>query len=75
MSAGPRLAAAGIAVGCAGRVDGHAAVQTLLYNVTSTDPISFGGTALVLAVITVLAGCVPAGRATGVDPIVALRGD
>jgi ABC-type antimicrobial peptide transport system permease subunit len=42
---------------------------------TATDPISFGGTALVLAVITVLAGCVPAGRANGVDPIVALRGD
>ena len=75
VSEGTRLAAAGIAVGCAGALMITRLVQTLLYNVTATDPISFGGTALVLAVITVLAGCVPAGRATGVDPIVALRGD
>ncbi len=75
VSEGSRLAAAGIAVGCVGALMITRLVQTLLYNVTSTDPISFGGTALVLAVITVLAGCVPAGRATGVDPIVALRGD
>ena len=75
LTQGTRLAAVGIAVGSAGALVITRLVRTLLYNVTSTDPISFAGTAVVLAVITVLAGCVPAGRATRVDPIVALRGD
>ncbi len=72
---GARLAAVGIAVGSAGAFVVTRVVQSLLYNVTPTDPISFGGMALVLAAVTVLAGCVPAGRATSVDPIVVLRGD
>ena len=50
-------------------------IQSLLYNVTPTDPISFAGTAFVLAAVTVLASCVPARRATHVDPIIALRAD
>ncbi len=74
-SEGARLAAVGIVVGSAGALMVTRLVQALLYNVTPTDPISFGGTALVLAAVTVLAGCVPALRATRVDPIVALRAD
>ena len=30
-------------------------IQSLLYNVTPTDPLSFGATALVLAAVTILA--------------------
>ena len=75
VSQGGRLAFAGIAIGCAGAFMITRLVQTLLYNVTSSDPISFGGTALVLSVVTVVAGCVPAVRAIRVDPIVALRAD
>lgn len=74
-SQGARLAAVGIAVGAAGAFMVTRLVQTLLYNVGPTDPISFGGTALVLAAVTVLAGCVPAVRAISIDPIVALRAD
>jgi putative ABC transport system permease protein len=50
-------------------------IQSLLYNVTATDPISFGGVALFLALIAVLASYIPARRATNVDPIVALRNE
>ncbi len=74
-SQGARLAAVGIVVGSAGAFMVTRVVQTLLYNVTPTDPISFVGTGLVLAGVAVLAGCIPAGRATRVDPIVALRAD
>ena len=72
---GARLAAAGIAIGALGAFMVTRAVQTLLYNVTATDPISFVGTTVVLVVVTLIAGCIPAGRATGVDPTVALRAD
>ena len=69
------LAAVGVAVGTAGAFAVTRMIQSLLYNVTPTDPLSFGATALVLAAVTVLASCVPASRATRVDPIIALRAD
>lgn len=72
---GVRLAAVGIVLGSAGAFMVTRLVRALLYNVTPTDPISFGGMALVLAAVTVVAGGIPAGRATSVDPILALRAD
>ena len=50
-------------------------IRSLLYNVTPTDPLSFGGVALFLALIAVVASYLPARRATNVDPIVALRNE
>ena len=50
-------------------------IASLLYNVTPTDPISFGGVAIFLTAIAFLASYLPARRATTVDPIVALRND
>ena len=49
------------------------AIRSLLYNVTPTDPLSFGGVTLFLTGIAVLASYLPARRATNVDPIVTLR--
>ncbi len=72
---GVTLAAIGVAVGLVGAFGAARVIRSLLYNVTATDPISFLGVSLFLALIAALASYVPARRATGVDPIVALRNE
>ena len=70
---GVTLAAIGVVLGLVGAFGITRVIRSLLYNVTPTDPLSFGGVALFLAVIAVFASYLPARRATNVDPIVALR--
>jgi predicted permease len=72
---GVRLAAWGILGGIVGAAAITWVIQSILYNVTPTDPLSFGGVALFLALVAVMASYVPARRALAVDPIVALRND
>jgi putative ABC transport system permease protein len=72
---GVALAGAGVVLGLLGAFGITRVIRSLLYNVTPTDPISFGGVALFLAAIAVLASYLPARRATNVDPIIALRNE
>jgi putative ABC transport system permease protein len=50
-------------------------MRSLLEGVSPTDRVTYAGVALVLPIVAVLASCVPALRATRVEPAVALRGD
>jgi putative ABC transport system permease protein len=70
---GMTLAAAGIVFGIVGAFGVTRVVKSLLIGVSPTDPMSFAGVAVFLAMVAALASYFPARRATRVDPIVALR--
>ena len=72
---GLKLATIGTVVGLVGAWGVTRFISTLLYNVTATDPLSFGGVALFLTLTAAIASYLPARRAMAVDPIVALRND
>ena len=72
---GVTLAAIGIGAGVVAALGVTQFIKTLLYNVTASDPLSFALVATFLAVVAIVASYVPARRAMGVDPIIALRHD
>ena len=69
------LAAIGIAIGSAAGVGVTRLLQSLLYGVSPADAVAFAGAAALLGVAAVAASWLPARRAAGVDPVVALRSE
>jgi ABC-type antimicrobial peptide transport system permease subunit len=49
------------------------ALGGMLFGVTANDPLTFLGMPAVLALVAVLAGYLPARRASRIDPSIALR--
>src|SRR5579859_160815 len=75
MGQGLRTILIGVAVGIAGSLALTRTVESLLFGVAPTDPLTFAGVTLLLIVAALLACFIPARRATKVDPMVALRYD
>jgi predicted permease len=67
------LAGVGVAIGLAGAYGVTRLIQTQLFGVEPTDLLTMAAAALGIAAVTALAGYIPARRATGIDPMSALR--
>ena len=72
---GLALAAAGTAIGLAAALALMRLMAGLLFGVTPRDPLSFAGVAAVLVGVAAVAVWLPARRATGIDPVQALRSE
>jgi putative ABC transport system permease protein len=70
---GIRLAMAGVAIGIVLGLAATRLMSSLLFDVRSTDLLTFATVATILMVMAVLAAFVPALRAARLDPMVALR--
>jgi putative ABC transport system permease protein len=68
-------ALAGAVAGLAGALVVSRLIAKMLYGVQPTDPITFGGVAIVLALAAMLAAFVPARRAARIEPMIALRNE
>jgi predicted permease len=72
---GMELTGAGIVGGLIGAVVLTRVMASLLFGISTTDALTFSAVPVILAGIALLAGYLPARRATQVDPVVALRNE
>jgi putative ABC transport system permease protein len=67
------LSLAGVGIGLVGASWLGRAVSSLLFGVTAMDPVTLAAASTLLVAVATVACALPARRATGVAPIVALR--
>jgi ABC-type antimicrobial peptide transport system permease subunit len=69
------LTAMGLALGATASWTLSRGLEGLLFEVTASDPGTFLGMLLVLTMVALIAGYLPARRASGIDPMTALRSE
>ena len=67
------LISVGIVIGLGGAYLATKWIESMLYGVSRTDPITIASAILLMIVVAAIAALLPAKRATKVDPMVALR--
>ena len=70
---GMKLAGAGVLIGLVGAVGITRVMKSWLFEVSTTDPLTFFAVAALLTLVALAASFIPAYKATKVDPLVALR--
>ena len=70
---GAVLATTGLAIGIVAALALTRVLRTMLFGVTTTDPLTYAAMAGALGLAVLAASWIPARRAAGVDPVVALR--
>ena len=70
---GLATAVIGVAIGIAGALGLTRTLQSFLFGLSPTDPLTFAAVALLLILVALLACYIPARRASKVDPMTALR--
>ena len=69
------LTVVGIALGLSGAAMLSRYLEGLLFGVTPLDPITFAAATALFALVALVAAYGPVRRATGVDPLIALRAE
>jgi predicted permease len=75
LTRGMLLTGLGLAVGIGGALVLTRFLSTLLYQIKPTDPWTLGAVSVLLALVALLAGLIPAVRAARIDPTAALRAE
>ena len=69
------LVALGVVVGVGGALALTRLIESMLWNITPNDPATFAGAAILLILVALAAGFLPARRAARIHPMEALRSE
>lgn len=72
---GVALAAMGVGLGTAAAVPVARLMQSFIWGITATDPLTFAAVTIGLLIVALIASFIPARRVLGLDPAVTLRAE
>ena len=67
------LVCLGVAIGIAGALAATKLIESMLWDITPNDPVTFAAAAVILILVALVAALVPARRAAHIHPMAALR--